>query len=155
MKRFKFLLESALHHRIRLEEAAVQELARWKRCHIQINKKLDDLRSKRADVEMQASNVSPDLASFMLQVIDQRMEWLLDQEAVCHKELACLAMRLEEARHAVIAAATARRSLERLKERQLVEHTAQINAKEQKELDDIAGLRKTRLNGSAALGDLF
>ncbi|MGQ9699132.1 MAG: flagellar FliJ family protein, partial [Armatimonadota bacterium] len=60
------------------------------------------------------------------------------------RELATLALRVEEARLAVVAASTARRSLERLKERQLAEHLAEQAAEEQKQLDDYASLQTAR-----------
>jgi len=144
MKRFRFKLESALKHRIRLEEQAVQELAAWRRRHAEFQDELMRLRQYRSYVEAEAADMAGEVPVSLLQTLDQHLQWLADQEAVCIRELATLAIRVEEARQAVVAASTARRSLERLKERQLAEHLAEASAEEQKQLDDHASLQAAR-----------
>lgn len=144
MKRFRFKLESALKHRIRLEEQAVQQLAAWRRRHAEFLDELSKLRGYRAQVEAEAADMAGEVPVSLLQTLDQHLQWLADQEAVCIKELAALAIRVEEARQAVVAASTARRSLERLKERQLSEHLAEAAVEEQKQLDDHASVRTAR-----------
>ncbi|MGQ9524909.1 MAG: flagellar export protein FliJ [Armatimonadota bacterium] len=144
MKRFAFKLESALKHRIRLEEQAVQQLAAWRRRHAEFQNQLGRLREYRARIEAEAAEVEGDIPVSVLQILDQHLQWLADQEDVCIRELATLALRVEEARLAVVAASTARRSLERLKERQLAEHLAEQAAEEQKQLDDYASLQTAR-----------
>ncbi|MGQ9699463.1 MAG: hypothetical protein ACUVRO_15905, partial [Armatimonadota bacterium] len=80
MKRFAFKLESALKHRIRLEEQAVQQLAAWRRRHAEFQNQLGRLREYRARIEAEAAEVEGDIPVSVLQILDQHLQWLADQE---------------------------------------------------------------------------
>lgn len=144
MKKFSFRLEPALKHRITIEEKAVLELANWRRRYAELEEQLETMRLYRNQIEQQAAELEGDVPPILLKTLSQHLQWVADQETVCTRELACLALRVEEARQAAIAASTARRSLERLKEKKLEEYLANVAAEAQKELDDHSAVRAAR-----------
>jgi len=145
MKRFKFRLESLLKYKGHLEQVARREMAdavaQVNTCEQQIqtlgqDRSLAALRLE-AMVEKGMSAMEFKRHHGFLSAVDQM---ILDEK----QRKRTLEKKVEETRAMLKKRTIDKKSLERLREKQAEEYTREMLREEQKELDEIAGIKTAR-----------
>lgn len=139
-KAFHFQLEHVLQYRQRLEEEARLELAVAQNAYQAQVRLLESLRQKIHDAETHLKSQSNLPAKELWLWITYRERLLQDVDKNEH-QLQRLAARVATCRTALVQRAKEMKVLERLKTRRAVEYYAEQKREEQKELDEMAGLR--------------
>ncbi len=150
MDAFEFPLQSVLELREREEQAAQRRLAQARRLADSIRAELRDAQARHDDVLAALRRLGPDGQSGTLPIghVEQAHRYLngLRQLMTDQRERLEQADRVCRQRQAeVVAAAQARRTLERLAERQECEHRRRLQRREQRELDEAAVSRHRML----------
>ena len=156
-RRFKFTLEPVLQHRRRVEEERLREVAQIEQERVRVEEKLRGINARlvqtRADLRERFApgggggavrggigSVRMDSTAALRLTVDAQ------QAAI---ELAGVLRRLERSRAALLEAMTARKGVERLRERRLEEWKYEQSRRENAELDEMATIGAAR---EAALG---
>jgi flagellar export protein FliJ len=140
-KKFSFRLDAALRQRVREEQTAQMVYARAAQAVLAARSVLDTLRDQAT--EGRRESIAP--GAVMNTVGRMHVLLYLDQADLnARRQEQVVASRIgevEEARQALLHAATRRRALERLRERRLEEHTAEDRLQLEKELDERTTMR--------------
>ncbi|MDD9303604.1 MAG: flagellar export protein FliJ [Desulfobacter sp.] len=145
MKRFEFKLESLLKYKRHLEQMARQEMAKavsqMNECthQIQTLKENRETSALRLDhlVEKGVNSREFNLHHGFLSVLDRMIIEEQDRKIRLEKMM-------EEKRSLLKKRTIDKKAMERLRERRADEYTREIIRQEQKELDEIASLKKAR-----------
>ena len=144
MPRFRFRLQAVLEHREMVEEERQRSVAALERervrledairaCQRSIERERDELRSGLGGGDIRGAKLQ---SAAMLRFITDAQRHVL--------ELAGVLKRLERARAALLEAATARKAVELLRERQLSEWRSAERRAEASETDELAVMRAGR-----------
>jgi flagellar export protein FliJ len=150
-RRFRFSLQPVLEHRRRLEEERLREVAIIEQERVRTEDKLRGINARlvqsRADLRERFSpapgaTVRGGIGAVRLDSSSALRLTVEAQQAAI--ELAGVMRRLERARAALLEAATARKGVERLRERRLEEWKHELSRRENAELDEMATIGASR-----------
>lgn len=155
-RRFRFSLEPVLEHRRRIEEQRLREVAAIEQERLRTEERLRAINARllqaRADLRERfapaaaPAGARPHITGGISAVRSDssaalRLTVEAQQAAI---ELAGILRRLERARAALLEAATARKGVERLRERRLEEWKRELARRENAELDEMATIGAAR-----------
>lgn len=149
MRRFEFPLQTALDLRAREEEAAQCRLGDARRAADDIRAELRQTRDSRDEIIAALRTGSSEGAgrNLTLAQIEHGHRYIAGlREAIesLRQRLAAAQAVCEQRRAELVQASRARRTLERLRERQQAQHRRQEMAREQRQLDEVAVTRHYR-----------
>ncbi len=152
MKRFEFRLESLMTYKAHLEQMARREmadaLAEVNRCEHQIQ----TLEQERRSAVLRLENLVEKGMSAMTFKRHHGFLSALDQMLADEKQSKrVLVKKMEETRTMLNKRTIEKKALERLREKQSKKYTQEILREEQKQVDEIAGIKTAReiINGQA------
>ncbi len=146
MRRFKFRLETVLRHRETIESLREQEFATAQGHLAAIEARIAALREEFSRTVAERPGSAPG-ESFEAQAIlarERYLETLLAAIAAQERRADALRAQVEEKRQALVAARQAREAVSRLRDKDLLAHTALGLKLEQEALDELATLRHIR-----------
>lgn len=157
-RRFRFSLEPVLQHRRRIEEGCLRDVAVIEQERVRIEERLRGINARlvqsRADLRERfapagGGSVRGGIGSVRMDSTAALRLTVDAQQAAI--ELAGVMRRLERARAVLLEATTARKGVERLRERRLEEWKYEQTRRENAELDEIATIGAAR---TAAAGGM-
>ncbi len=146
--RFRFSLQTVLEHRRRIEEDRLREVAVIEQERVRIEDRLRGINSRlvqtRADLRdrFAPGAVRGGIGSVRMDSSAALRLTVEAQQAAL--ELAGVLRRLERARATLLEATTARKGVERLRERRWEEWSAEARRREGRDLDEIATIGAAR-----------
>lgn len=147
MKAFKFRLDPVLEQRKRIEEERQLELAARERDLQEAQDELARLDHEYRRFSMRLRDEHERLQGEELRLHYAHLQYLDRRIVAQHGVVAKCREAVDHARAALLDAAKERKAMERLKERRLEEHRADVARLEQRDLDDANNRRLTNTGG--------
>lgn len=142
---FRFRLEFLLRHRRQQEDVAKYELANRIRKANEIESRIRDMQERSTNLSAYISGQTGQVVpAVQLAIYKDYIDDLRRRLELSHSELAQAEKRIEEQREILVQASVARKTVERLKEKQREAYEKEQSRKEQILLDEQAALAYAR-----------